>query len=138
MYEANIGKPPESSAAGSHNYREKMAKWRDIGLDVDELADRLQYDADRFRSRGGCSVPGWTGSSPNGTGDQETEARSASRRPGEDSVRDEGGRRRTFHRLSLSSWTRRYWHRCWARWPEGQIVRQATGAWPLWRYDVDQ
>jgi hypothetical protein len=52
MYEANVGKPPEAAGPTSQGYKEKMAKWRDIGLDVDELADLLQYDADRFRMRG--------------------------------------------------------------------------------------
>jgi lambda repressor-like predicted transcriptional regulator len=52
MYEASVGKPPESSGALAHGYKEKLAKWQDIGLDVDELADLLQYDAERFKLRG--------------------------------------------------------------------------------------
>jgi predicted transcriptional regulator len=52
IYEPNIGRPPEAATAGAHGYKERMAKWKDIGLDTEELADLLQYDADRFRMRG--------------------------------------------------------------------------------------
>jgi len=51
MYDANVGKPPETGTVSAHGYKEKLARWRDIGLDVDELADLLQYDADRFKMR---------------------------------------------------------------------------------------
>jgi len=52
IYEPNVGRPPEPASAGAQGYKERMAKWKEIGLDTDELADLLQYDADRFRMRG--------------------------------------------------------------------------------------
>jgi DNA-binding transcriptional ArsR family regulator len=52
FYEANVGKPPEAGLSAPHGYKERLAKWRDIGLDVDELTDLLQYDPDRFKARG--------------------------------------------------------------------------------------
>lgn len=52
MYEATVGKPLEASGSSSHGYKERMAKWKDIGLDIDELSDLLQYDTGRFKARG--------------------------------------------------------------------------------------
>lgn len=52
IYEPSMGRPPEAVGVGGHGYRDRMAKWKEMGLDVDELADLLQYDADRFRARG--------------------------------------------------------------------------------------
>jgi DNA-binding transcriptional MerR regulator len=52
IYEPGVGRAPEPSQEAAHGYKERMAHWRDVGLDVDELADLLQYDSDRFRARG--------------------------------------------------------------------------------------
>lgn len=51
LYEPTIGKTSEHGM-GQLSYKERMAKWRDIGLDVDELTDLLQYDPERFKARG--------------------------------------------------------------------------------------
>jgi lambda repressor-like predicted transcriptional regulator len=106
MYEANIGKPPESSTASPHSYREKMAKWRDIGLDVDELADLLQYDADRFRSRGMEMFRAQLDRvvAERDREIRETEAKERIERAREkimSAMREEGGK--TFHQLSSLS-----------------------------------
>jgi lambda repressor-like predicted transcriptional regulator len=52
FYEPTIGKAPEPGIGPQLSYKERMAKWRDIGLDVDELSDLLQYDSERFKARG--------------------------------------------------------------------------------------
>jgi len=106
MYEANIGKPPEAADPTSQGYKEKIAKWRDIGLDVDELADLLQYDADRFRSRG---IEMFRVQLDRVVAEREreireTEAKERIERAREkilSAVREEGGK--TFHQLSSLS-----------------------------------
>jgi len=42
-----------NEAAGPQGgYKERMAKWKDAGLDTEELFDLLKYDVDRFKDRG--------------------------------------------------------------------------------------
>lgn len=52
IYEPSLGRAPDPGMAAAGTYRERLAKWKDIGLDADELADLLKYDPDRFRARG--------------------------------------------------------------------------------------
>ena len=106
MYEANVGKPPEAAGHTSQGYKEKMAKWREIGLDVDELADLLQYDADRFRMRGlemfRVQLDRIVAEREREI--RETEAKERIERAREkilSAVREEGGK--TFHQLSSLS-----------------------------------
>jgi lambda repressor-like predicted transcriptional regulator len=106
MYEANVGKPPESSAVSAHSYKEKMAKWKDIGLDVDELADLLQYDTDRFKSRGMEMFRAQLDRvvAERDREIRETEAKERIERTREkimSAMREEGGK--TFHQLSSLS-----------------------------------
>jgi len=51
-YEPTIGKSPEPGPGPTLSYQDRMAKWREIGMDVDELSDLLQYDPERFMARG--------------------------------------------------------------------------------------
>jgi len=52
FYEPTVGKTPEPGPGHQLSYKERMGKWREIGLDVDELSDLLQYDSERFKTRG--------------------------------------------------------------------------------------
>jgi len=52
LYEPSIGKAPEPVLGQQMSYKDRMGKWKDIGLDVDELSDLLQYDSERFKARG--------------------------------------------------------------------------------------
>jgi len=52
IYEPTVGKAPEQGPGQQLTYKERMAKWREIGLDTDELSDLLQYDSERFKARG--------------------------------------------------------------------------------------
>jgi len=106
MYEANVGKPPESGGVGGHGYKEKMVKWRDIGLDVDELADLLKYDSDRFKLRGMEMFRAQLDRivAERDREIRETEAKERIERAREkimSAVREEGGK--TFHQLSSLS-----------------------------------
>ena len=49
-YMLTSGKPFEGGAAGP-SCRERLEKWRDTGIDVDELADLLENDLVNFRKR---------------------------------------------------------------------------------------
>jgi hypothetical protein len=49
-YMLTSGKPFEGGAAGP-SCRERLEKWRDTGIDVDELADLLESDTVNFRKR---------------------------------------------------------------------------------------
>lgn len=106
MYEANVGKPPESGGVSAHGYKEKLAKWRDIGLDVDELGDLLQYDAERFKLRGMEMFRAQLDRivAERDREIRETEAKERIERAREkvmSAVREEGGK--TFHQLSSLS-----------------------------------
>ncbi|MEM0449659.1 MAG: hypothetical protein QW520_07565 [Methanomassiliicoccales archaeon] len=51
IYEPTIGRAPEITVPVPGSYRERIAKWKEIGLDLDELSDLIQYDRERFRVR---------------------------------------------------------------------------------------
>jgi lambda repressor-like predicted transcriptional regulator len=51
-YTPTLGRPSEPIPEQQMSYMDRMAKWRDAGLDVDELSELLQSDPGRFRSRG--------------------------------------------------------------------------------------
>ncbi len=51
-YIPTLGRPSEPIPETQMSYLDRMAKWRDAGLDVDELSELLQSDPGRFRSRG--------------------------------------------------------------------------------------
>jgi hypothetical protein len=51
-YTPTLGRPSEPIPDQQMSYMDRMAKWRDAGLDVDELSELLQSDPERFRSRG--------------------------------------------------------------------------------------
>jgi len=51
-YIPTLGKPSETIPEQQMSYMDRMAKWRDAGLDVDELSQLLQRDPVRFKSRG--------------------------------------------------------------------------------------
>ncbi|MGD0817707.1 MAG: hypothetical protein ABR986_04835 [Methanomassiliicoccales archaeon] len=50
-YMLTSGKPFEGSAGAGPSCRERLEKWRDTGIDVDELADLLENDVGNFRRR---------------------------------------------------------------------------------------
>ncbi len=50
-YMLTSGKPFEGSAGTAPSCRERLEKWRDTGIDVDELADLLEKDVGNFRKR---------------------------------------------------------------------------------------
>ena len=50
-YMLTSGKPFEGSAGAAPSCRERLEKWRDTGIDVDELSDRLENDVENFRKR---------------------------------------------------------------------------------------
>ena len=52
IYEPSVGRPLESLPGQQLGYKERMARWRDAGLDTEELQDLLQFDVERFKSRG--------------------------------------------------------------------------------------
>jgi hypothetical protein len=52
-YMLTSGKPFEGSPGAVPSCRERLEKWRDTGIDVDELADLLEKDVDNFRKRAG-------------------------------------------------------------------------------------
>lgn len=106
MYEANVGKPPETGGAVAHGYKDRMSKWADIGLDVDELADLLQYDSGRFKVRGQEMFRAQLDrvAAEREREIRETEARERVERAREkimSAVREEGGQ--TFQQLSALS-----------------------------------
>ncbi len=106
MYEAHVGKPPEPSIVGAHGYKERMARWKDIGLDVAELSDLLQFDAERFKHR---ALDMFRAQIDRVVAERdreirETEAKERIERSREkvmSAVREEGGK--TFHQLSAMS-----------------------------------
>ena len=49
-YMLTSGKPFEGAGTGP-SCRERLEKWRDTGIDVDELADLLENDVGSFRNR---------------------------------------------------------------------------------------
>ncbi len=52
IYEPSIGRPMEEIPGERPGYAEVMAKWKEIGLDTDELTSLLNHDPERFKSRG--------------------------------------------------------------------------------------
>ncbi|HEY3420591.1 MAG TPA: hypothetical protein VGK23_08575 [Methanomassiliicoccales archaeon] len=50
-YMLTSGKPFEGSANAIPSCRERLEKWRDTGIDIDELADLLEKDVANFRGR---------------------------------------------------------------------------------------
>ncbi len=50
-YMLTSGKPFEGSAGAAPTCRERLEKWRDTGIDVDELSDLLEKDVSNFRRR---------------------------------------------------------------------------------------
>ena len=50
-YMLTSGKPFEGSAGSIPSGRERLEKWRDTGIDVDELANLLENDIMNFRQR---------------------------------------------------------------------------------------
>ncbi len=52
IYEPSIGRPMEELPGQRAGYAEIMAKWKEIGLDTDELSRLLNQDPERFKSRG--------------------------------------------------------------------------------------
>ena len=51
-YTPTLGRPSEPIPEQQISYLDRMAKWRDAGLDMDELSVLLQSDPERFKSRG--------------------------------------------------------------------------------------
>ncbi len=51
-YTPTLGRPSEQIPEQQTSYLDHMAKWREAGLDVDELSELLQSDPERFKSRG--------------------------------------------------------------------------------------
>ncbi len=51
-YTPTLGMPSEQIPEQQISYKDRMTKWRDAGLDVDELSELLQRDPVRFKSRG--------------------------------------------------------------------------------------
>ena len=52
IYEPSIGRPAEAIPGQPMSYQERLARWKDAGIDSDELQELLQYDLERFKSRG--------------------------------------------------------------------------------------
>jgi hypothetical protein len=50
-YMLTSGKPFEGAPGAGPTCRERLEKWRDTGIDVDELADLLENDVSSFRRR---------------------------------------------------------------------------------------
>jgi hypothetical protein len=50
-YMLTSGKPFEGSSSVGPSCRERLEKWRDTGIDVDELSDLLENDVNNFRRR---------------------------------------------------------------------------------------
>jgi predicted transcriptional regulator len=51
-YTPTLGRPSEPIPEVQMSYLDRLSKWRDAGLDVDELSGLLQSDPERFKSRG--------------------------------------------------------------------------------------
>jgi lambda repressor-like predicted transcriptional regulator len=51
-YTPTLGKPSEPLPEQQMSYLDRLSKWRDAGLDVDELSELLHSDPERFKSRG--------------------------------------------------------------------------------------
>ena len=51
-YTPTLGRPSEPMPETQTSYLDRLEKWRDVGLDVDELSELLQSDPGRFKSRG--------------------------------------------------------------------------------------
>ncbi len=52
IYEPSLGRPSEGIPGQTMGYQERLAKWKEAGIDSDELLELLQYDVERFKSRG--------------------------------------------------------------------------------------
>ncbi|MGD1061259.1 MAG: hypothetical protein ABR879_07355 [Methanomassiliicoccales archaeon] len=52
IYEPSLGRPAEGLPGQPIGYHERLAKWKEAGIDSDELQELLQYDVERFKSRG--------------------------------------------------------------------------------------
>ena len=52
IYEPSIGRPLEDLPGQHTGYSEVMTKWKEIGLDTDELSSLLNQDPERFKARG--------------------------------------------------------------------------------------
>jgi hypothetical protein len=50
-YMLTSGKPFEGAPGATPSCRERLEKWRDTGIDVDELSDLLENDVSNFRKR---------------------------------------------------------------------------------------
>jgi len=52
IYEPSLGRPSETIPGQPMGYQERLAKWKEAGIDSDELMELLQYDVERFKARG--------------------------------------------------------------------------------------
>ena len=52
IYEPSLGRPSEALPGQPMGYQERLARWKEAGLDSDELQELLQYDVERFKTRG--------------------------------------------------------------------------------------
>ena len=51
-YTPTLGRPSEPIPELQMSHLDRLSKWRDVGLGVDELSELLQSDPERFKSRG--------------------------------------------------------------------------------------
>jgi predicted transcriptional regulator len=52
IYEPSVRRPTEGGQGQPIGYQERLARWKEAGIDSDELQELLQYDIERFKSRG--------------------------------------------------------------------------------------
>jgi hypothetical protein len=52
IYEPSLGRPSEVLPGQSMGYQERLSRWKEVGIDSDELLELLQYDVERFKARG--------------------------------------------------------------------------------------
>ena len=105
-YTPTLGRPSEPIPEQQMSYLDRLSKWRDAGLDVDELSELLQSDPERFKSRGlemmSAQLERMIVEREKGLREKEARERAESAREMiMAAVRKEGGQ--TFHQLAALS-----------------------------------